>query len=837
VVADAAFGYGPFGTVPASGWVPLADSQGTRVLEASWSLGRDDELEHYPAGTATLLLRNRDRYLDPDNAASPFTGDLLPLVPVRIRSTGPASALNVLAAAGLTASTPDRSTFAVTDLDVRIRLAMNDWTPGGFGIFLVSQYASGNVAWAFTVSAVGNLQLSYSTDGTAVTTDAGSIPGFGDGTDHWVRATLDVNNGAAGRDVKFYTSTDGITWTQLGSTITTAGTITLFNSTAPLIVNDVLPFAGKVRWAEVRNGIDGTVVANPDFTVQTPGCTGFVDATGNTWAVNGTAQIATDPAIDVTIDEFYGFVRDGWKVELAPQGANDCSIELVDLLGVMAGYVLPDVFEHTVLSYNPVGFWVLNESTAEQVADQSSGRNDGMLSGEGISLGDRVIFPGHDPAALFDVEVDTATEQNTYGYIDMGRSPIIPVGSTSSALFMATFQVRTIPAANTLRVLFVQSNGNLFAYGLGMQCHVHNNGQLVYGVDSVISARSGVSVVDGNPHVVFGAGETIGLDTATLSLPASGSDAIVKVNGVAIGGGPGLPPKWHFDGWIGVVALFASATTVGVAGRQAILDAHTKLDGQRSDQHVAWALDRLGVPASLRNLDVGTVLMGPADTKGKDALQWMRDVTVTEGGSLYIDHRDGGKVRFAHRYNRFLNPRSTVSQATFSDTAGAAGVIRYPAEGFDLASNGLDGIVNQASVSWAGGEVTVDDLTSIAAYGPRPRTVETIAITPGQARSTAEWLIARYKNPRSRIRGCIASDRSTRHRNDDVQALRVDDRVTFKVQPGKIGTQTSVDLFVDGISHHATGVEWETAFRFAPVDTFTPWVWGTGAWGTTAYWG
>jgi hypothetical protein len=249
-------------------------------------------------------------------------------------------------------------------------------------------------------------------------------------------------------------------------------------------------------------------------------------------------------------------------------------------------------------------------------------------------------------------------------------------------------------------------------------------------------------------------------------------------------------------------------------------------------------LDHLGVPAGLRNLATGTVIMGPADTDGKDALAFMREVAATEGGGLYVDHRDGGKVRFTNRYHRWLNTRSTTSQATFSDDPGAgAGVVRYTPDGLEVASNGLDGIVNQVTATWMSGEVMVDDMTSIAAYGPRTRQLETVATNANQVRSAAEWIVTRYAQPRSRIRGATATDRLMRTRNDKVQDLKIDDRVTVRVRPLNIGTATNVALYVDGVSHTASGVEWETTFRFAQAETFTPWIWGTGAWGTTAYWG
>jgi hypothetical protein len=328
------------------------------------------------------------------------------------------------------------------------------------------------------------------------------------------------------------------------------------------------------------------------------------------------------------------------------------------------------------------------------------------------------------------------------------------------------------------------------------------------------------------------------MDTATLTTsPTLANELIARINGAGIGGGPGVEVENHWDGWIDTVAVFSS--NLDTTNRQAILDTFGKLSGQRSDQHIAWVLDHLGVPTGKRNLAAGTVIMGPADTKDKDAVAFMREVTATEGGGLYVDHRDGGKIRFTDRYHRFLQSRSVTSQATFSDdpNSSATVAVRYPPEGLDVASNGLDGIINQATVTWRGGDITVTDATSVAAYGPRQRTIETVATTVAQARSVGEWVLARYKNPRSRIRGCVASARHTGQRHDKVQDLKIHDRVTFQVQPLHTGTVTSVPLYVDGVSHAARGLEWETSFRFAQDETFTPWIWGTSEWDNDTYWG
>ena len=103
---------------------------------------------------------------------------------------------------------------------------------------------------------------------------------------------MKTNNGSGGNDVKFYTSTDGTTWTQLGLTNTNPGTTSIYDSTAPVelgafdgVGNNTARFSA----AQILAGIGGTLVANwkaTDLSTTTPGT--WTDSTGNTWTLTGT---------------------------------------------------------------------------------------------------------------------------------------------------------------------------------------------------------------------------------------------------------------------------------------------------------------------------------------------------------------------------------------------------------------------------------------------------------------------------------------------------------------------------------------------------------------------
>lgn len=199
--------------------------------------------------------------------------------------------------AGTFVSTPDSAALSVTgDIDLRWFGAADDWTPAS-DMALVSKHpGSGQSGYELRLTSTGRLMLLWG-DGAGQTFHFSVLIGLVDGVSHGVRATLDVDNGAGGYVVRFFTSDDdGETWAQLGSDIVGASSTTIATNTDPLRVgarvNDTRPFAGSVHRVEVRDGIDGTIVAFPRFDRHLPDASSFVDRQGNTWTLNGAARFS-----------------------------------------------------------------------------------------------------------------------------------------------------------------------------------------------------------------------------------------------------------------------------------------------------------------------------------------------------------------------------------------------------------------------------------------------------------------------------------------------------------------------------------------------------------------
>jgi hypothetical protein len=210
--------------------------------------------------------------------------------------------LSLPGTAGNYASTPDAAPLDITgDIDIRLRVNCTDWSPATAFDF-VDKLTNDTTQFSYMLrlNTSGTLQLYWSADGVTPLSATSSVAaGPPDGTTKWVRATLDVDNGAAGRDVKFYLSDDGAAWTQLGTTQTSAGVTSIFAGTAALHlggdrsgVSGML--SGRVYYSEIRNGIDGTVVAKFDPREGVVAATSFTSGSGEVWTVNQSGTPAAE---------------------------------------------------------------------------------------------------------------------------------------------------------------------------------------------------------------------------------------------------------------------------------------------------------------------------------------------------------------------------------------------------------------------------------------------------------------------------------------------------------------------------------------------------------------
>jgi hypothetical protein len=197
------------------------------------------------------------------------------------RFTG--SGLALTGTAGNYASSPNAAPLQITgDIDLRCKVALDDWTPSTENDLIAKEVTSTTRAYRFYVLPSGVLGILVSFNGTdQITAQSSVATGITDGSTKWVRATRVASTGL----VRFFLSDDGTSWTQLGTDqSTTAGSI--FNSSSSLNIGSrwagaSFQLKGTVYRAQIRNGIAGTVVFDANFEGVSQYATSVVESSAN----------------------------------------------------------------------------------------------------------------------------------------------------------------------------------------------------------------------------------------------------------------------------------------------------------------------------------------------------------------------------------------------------------------------------------------------------------------------------------------------------------------------------------------------------------------------------
>lgn len=216
-------------------------------------------------------------------------------------------AVDLPGTSGAYVSTPDAAALDITgDVALVWCGSLTDWTPAAVNSLVGKFVTAGDQrSYLLSVATSGTLQLNSSaggTSGTAIAVNSTAATGFTNGTTHWVALAIDVDNGSGGKSTTFWTSDDGVTWAQLGSTVTTAGTTSIHAGTAPLTVSGINAgtanqVTGVCQRAQVWSGSGfdttgplGSLVAdmNPN---ESAGVSPWTGSDGLAYTVNGAAGL------------------------------------------------------------------------------------------------------------------------------------------------------------------------------------------------------------------------------------------------------------------------------------------------------------------------------------------------------------------------------------------------------------------------------------------------------------------------------------------------------------------------------------------------------------------
>jgi len=535
-----------------------------------------------------------------------------------------------------------------------------------------------------------------------------------------------------------------------------------------------------------------------------------------------------------TYDLFYGFV-DGWPQNYNPPADAEVVVTAGDAFKMLAAMPLPtSVYEVEVMADSPWGWWRFLDETGGQWTDYSGNDHHARLEewvfgAYGSSLrtvadtkfGPNLLYEGGrsvqqvTAAASLPAGITAPISIEFWfrGRITFGAAAVIPVpwspdASAGGLIELVGGKIRwwfsggtnyvtttnvCVPNDTLCHVVLTKTGGTVHIYVNGVDQALTTTGSVTFldsGVQRLVAAYEEVSTGSIKTYDEF--------FTAELAV----YDQVLSAARVSAHYAAGVEP-WDGD------------------------DAGTRL-GSLLDT-VSWPTG-----ATWRNLDTGETLLGPARLEARMALDICHRAEASEQGLFYVDHRDGGKVRFESRHNRFTATRSTASQYTFSDNAAAT----YHYEDIGLTYDERD-VVNVIRVKWVSGTVEVTDATSITAYGRRALDVDTELPSAADAQALAEWVLARYKDPVVRCKTVTINPAVHGALFAPALGAKVSDRVTVRRLPQNTGAAIEKDVLIEGIKHHIdNGVNtWRTTFRCSEADSTAYWVWGTSTWGETTTWG
>jgi hypothetical protein len=346
--------------------------------------GRQDEGSHVDPSSCAVTINNRAGTYSPRNPTSALYGKIGRNTPLRLSVAAGSPFLGATdeTAPGVRVSTPSAAPVQITgDLDARWDIepadldAINAVELGG------KWGSSGQRSWHAYLFA-GSIRFGWTVDGTTEELASAPLQSAVHPRRFCVRLTVDVDNGASGRDVTFYTApTMAGPWTQVGGTQTVAGTSPTFSSTAALELGDTsgdnfLNSACRIYAFELRSGIGGTLVANPDFTTLTPGVLTFTDGAGRVWTANSTSAITNRRPRHVgeTSDWPQRWDVDGKDVYVPLQSAG-----ISRRLG-QGATPLDSALRRTLVAADPLAYWPLEDGSASTQAAS------GLLGGQPMRL-------------------------------------------------------------------------------------------------------------------------------------------------------------------------------------------------------------------------------------------------------------------------------------------------------------------------------------------------------------------------------------------------------------------------------------------------------------------
>lgn len=786
------------------------------------------------------------------------------------------------------ASTPDTAALDITgDLELVARVELDDWTPASINGIVSKWSTTGNQrSYRLGVGTTGLLRLSYSANGSIVVdvSSTAAVP-FTNGATYWVKATLDANNGASGTDTTFWWAPDSeiepTAWTRLGNVVTTAGTVSMYNSTAELAVGAETSgsanlLSGSVYRAIVRSGIGGTTVADFDASDALSSAStswGSTRVSGQVWTVGSAASLSIAPVwTDIT-----SWVRDtgvkvsrGKQSEIPTYATSSLSLTLDNRdrrfdPEYTAGPYYPNVeprkrirvratwnsTTHTLWT-GYVESWPQRypganfDSVVEVTAFDALGLlNDVVLEDAAYvyardTIGGMVLAARTMSEGIWRDEVSGSSFRRRRGVIGTGTE--MAVGPSTSVAFDGNtyysfgpagssgigavsgdqsvslwFAIETAPVSRGM-ILRTEAGSVVF------DVSVNADGRLRYLFAGGKWVESDSTYLDGTPHhlVVTHSGTTPkiyvdGQDVTTGTDTGAPSNTL-GINMIGANKTANAAADTYFTGSVSDIYVWSKALTAAQ-----VAEIYRLSSGSLIESTAARALRLLGTAAvpvgltAITDRPRGTV--ADINTYQQSALSQLQTVADSEsgGGRLFVDTY--GRVALHERYWWQSSPRGSTVQATFSDDLSDLYYVDVSAD------RNLRDVQNSITVSGSAGTSSSEsDATSVAAYGTRSASVTTILSTQGQVDSLAYGLLQLRKNPVTRVDAITVRPAMQTSGWPQVLRLELGDRIVHELMPARGVASTSQlvrTMIVERLDWSMTVSDWQVQITGSPVPTMT----------------
>ncbi|WP_097865956.1 hypothetical protein [Streptomyces sp. rh34] len=766
--------------------------------------GRSGEGARVDRASVNLTLKSPDGRYYPRHPMSPYYGRLGRNTPMRhLANVAPVS-LRVGDTAAGRLSTPDHSSLDITgDLDLRVDAAYDVWLAAGDPLEVMAKWQStGNQrSWLLTLWR-SRVLLYWSTDGSATTSKSSTAIPARPGQRVAIRATLDVNNGAAGHTVTFYTApTIAGPWTVLGAPVITTGTTSLFSGSAPVELGDdsgsaFALAAGNVFAAEIRNGIGGTVVANPDLTAQTVGATAFTDAAGRTWSTAGGAEITshrTRAVVEVPT----------WAPRWTVGGADmDVALQGAGILRRLSqgAKALESTLRRRVPSYSPLAYWPMEDQSGATAA-YSPIQGVAPLRVTGVSFGQDASLAGS--SALPTIEA---------GGRMVGAVPA-PVGASTQWSVHMVYTLDGTPPATDGEFLAWRTSGTVRRWRLLQRT----------GVGTIEGYNAAGDLVVNQTVAVDDDDVLAGWNRYQFRVSQSGGTVSWRLSWINISGDAGGFGS-TYSGTAGRVTQIETTVGASVDGLRVghlavfpveLTDAYSLADhgftGETAGARALRLTTEEGLPLALVGSATDTPPMGPQ--RPDTLLNLLLECEASDGGILYEDRERLGLVYRA---------RTTLYNQAPALTLAYSQIVQ-PFEPVDDDTH----IRNDVTRSRSGGSSVrlvqeagpLSVLPPPAGVGMYDEAVELSLAADYQLDDVAAWALhlgtwdeARYKQVRILL-----------HKHPELieaaAALDVGDLVRITDLPTYL-PPGPVDLMVEGYRETLSNLSWELTMNCSPAG---PW--------------